>query len=152
MAEMPAEIATKLQDLPQPVVVGLSSFVDSALAICGTTLKSVVLYGSGAEGRLRAASDVGPYAAAQAAIGLRRRFYWKMKLDKPSRVHQPWSDFSPLFTSIRKPVRASLPIHAGRQHAPACRRISVGRWRPLIEWAWKWPLEVMRASVELRRL
>ncbi len=92
MAEMPADIATKLQDLPPAVVLGLSGFVDSALAICGTTLKSVVLYGSGAEGRLRAASDVNiililssfdpahaeairtPYAAAQAAIRLTAMF------------------------------------------------------------------------------
>jgi hypothetical protein len=89
---MPSDIAAKLQDLPEPVVLGLSSFVDSALAIFDTALTSVVLYGSGAEGRLRAASDVNvililksfdpvqadairePYAAAQAAIRLAAMF------------------------------------------------------------------------------
>ena len=92
MAGMPQEITTRLQDLPQNVVSGLSSFIDSAVAVYGTALKSVVLYGSGAEGRLRPASDVNlilvlasfdpvhanairaPYAVAQAAIRLTAMF------------------------------------------------------------------------------
>jgi hypothetical protein len=82
----------KLQDLPAAVVSGLTSFVTSAVAAFGANLKSVVLYGSGAEGRLRPASDVNlilvlssfdaaeadrirePYAAVQAAIRLNAMF------------------------------------------------------------------------------
>lgn len=89
---MPSELAAKLKDLPQPVVTGLSSFVNSALAIYEGALKSVVLYGSGAEGKLRETSDVNvilvlksfdstqadairaPYTAAQAAIKLTAMF------------------------------------------------------------------------------
>ena len=66
--------------------MGLSSFIDSALAAFGPELRSIILYGSGAEGRLRPASDVNlvfvlasfdaakadalrePFAAAHAAI------------------------------------------------------------------------------------
>jgi hypothetical protein len=89
---MPPDLATELQDLPQPVALGLSSFVGLARGIYGTTLKSVILYGSGAEGKLRPVSDVNiilvlssfepahavliraPYAAAQAAIRLTAMF------------------------------------------------------------------------------
>jgi hypothetical protein len=41
-------------DLPP----GLQAFVDAAIAALGPTLRAVVLFGSGAEGRLRATSDV----------------------------------------------------------------------------------------------
>ena len=81
-------MSSALQDLPEAIVLGLSGFVESATAIYGSDLKSVVLFGSGAEGRLSAASDInlilvltsfdsgkadamrGPFAAAQAAIKL----------------------------------------------------------------------------------
>jgi hypothetical protein len=41
-------------DLP----AGLEAFVDAAVSACGPELRSVVLFGSGAEGRLRATSDL----------------------------------------------------------------------------------------------
>ena len=44
--------------LPQPVEQGLNDFVESARSAFGTDLVSIVLYGSAAEGRLRASSDV----------------------------------------------------------------------------------------------
>ena len=45
-------------DLPANVNRVLEDFIAAARQICGDTLRSVVLYGSGAEGRLRATSDV----------------------------------------------------------------------------------------------
>ena len=44
--------------LPQAVEQGLNDFVESARSAFGTDLVSIVLYGSAAEGRLRASSDV----------------------------------------------------------------------------------------------
>ena len=44
--------------LPQLVAQGLDQFVESARAAFGADLVSIVLYGSAAEGRLRATSDV----------------------------------------------------------------------------------------------
>ncbi len=89
---MSPQLADKLQDLPAAIVSGLTSFVASAVNVFGANLKSVVLYGSGAEGRLRPASDVNlilvlssfdadeadrirePFAAARAAIQLTAMF------------------------------------------------------------------------------
>lgn len=45
-------------DLPAHVERVLEEFVATASQACGDALRSVVLYGSGAEGRLRATSDV----------------------------------------------------------------------------------------------
>jgi predicted nucleotidyltransferase len=45
-------------DLDQAVLSGLRAFVEQASAAFGGDLRSVVLYGSAAEGRLRATSDV----------------------------------------------------------------------------------------------
>jgi predicted nucleotidyltransferase len=45
-------------DLPADVAAGLLSFVDAARAALGDDLVSIVLFGSAAEGRLRATSDV----------------------------------------------------------------------------------------------
>jgi len=45
-------------DLPAHVDRVLEEFVAAARQVCGDALRSVVLYGSGAEGRLRATSDV----------------------------------------------------------------------------------------------
>jgi predicted nucleotidyltransferase len=55
---MPENIATTAPDLPPQVTRGLHDFVEVAHSAFGTALRSVVLYGSGAEGRLRATSDV----------------------------------------------------------------------------------------------
>lgn len=45
-------------DLPEAVKRGLTSFVEAAQAALGETLRSVVLFGSAAEGKLRKTSDV----------------------------------------------------------------------------------------------
>ena len=45
-------------DLPAHVDRVLEEFIAAARQICGDTLRSVVLFGSGAEGKLRATSDV----------------------------------------------------------------------------------------------
>jgi predicted nucleotidyltransferase len=45
-------------DLPGPVTSILSAFISAAESALGTDLRSVVLFGSGAENRLRPASDV----------------------------------------------------------------------------------------------
>jgi hypothetical protein len=89
-----AVASTIVQDLhlSEAVAGGLASFIESAIAVFGPELKSIVLYGSGAEGRLRPASDVNlilvlgsfdavkaasfrePFAAAHAAIRLSAMF------------------------------------------------------------------------------
>jgi predicted nucleotidyltransferase len=48
----------QLQDLPAETRKSLVDFVNVAREACGESLRSVVLFGSAAEGRLRAASDV----------------------------------------------------------------------------------------------
>lgn len=47
-----------LRNLPEPVARVLTSFVESAQAAFGSDLKSLVLFGSAADGMLRPASDV----------------------------------------------------------------------------------------------
>lgn len=47
-----------LHDLPVNVQQSLVDFVDKCKQFCGDSLSSIVLYGSAAEGRLRASSDV----------------------------------------------------------------------------------------------
>jgi predicted nucleotidyltransferase len=55
---MPEYSAPTTPDLPPQVRQGLYAFVEAARSAFGTALRSAVLYGSGAEGRLRATSDV----------------------------------------------------------------------------------------------
>lgn len=55
---MPENSATTAPDLPPQVTRVLHDFVEAAHSAFGAALRSVVLYGSGAEGRLRATSDV----------------------------------------------------------------------------------------------
>jgi hypothetical protein len=92
-------VREELKDLPAPVAQGLTSFLDSALAIFGAELSSAILYGSAAEGRLRPASDVNlllilksftatqadalrsPFAAAQAAIRLNAMFLLESEVE-----------------------------------------------------------------------
>ncbi len=89
---MAQTIPAELRDLPESVALTLMGFVETARQTFGNDLKSVVLYGSGAEGRLRATSDVNlllvlsqfdherasairaPYAATRAAIRLGAMF------------------------------------------------------------------------------
>lgn len=54
---MPQPIA-ELHDLPETTATVLTNFVDAARQAFGDDLRSIVLYGSGAEGRLRRSSDV----------------------------------------------------------------------------------------------
>jgi len=85
-------MTTQLGDLPAPVARSIHDFVDAAIAIFGPDLKSVILYGSAADGTLRPTSDVnlllvlsqfepakasairGPYSIAEAAIRLTAMF------------------------------------------------------------------------------
>jgi predicted nucleotidyltransferase len=55
---MSATGADGLRDLPPDVARGIEDFVAAARAAFGAALRSVVLYGSAAEGALRATSDV----------------------------------------------------------------------------------------------
>jgi len=95
----------ELEDLPENVARALTSFVGSAVAAFGSDLKSAILYGSGAEGRLRAASDVNlllvlssfdaakaeairqPFAAAHAAIQLPAMFLLERDGSYPPMEH-----------------------------------------------------------------
>ena len=85
---MPPRIAAELSDLPEAVSFALAGFMDSARQSFGADLRSIVLYGSAVEGRLRPTSDVnllivlsafdpvkaatlrGPFLLAEAAIRL----------------------------------------------------------------------------------
>ena len=76
----------QLHDLPAPISRSLSDLVDAAASTFGDDLKSVILYGSAADGTLRPTSDVNvllvlsvfdpakanairaPYSVAEAAI------------------------------------------------------------------------------------
>src|SRR5687767_15220922 len=55
---MTQSLASPTADLPAPVARSLEDFVAAARAELGTSLRSVVLYGSAAEGRMRPTSDV----------------------------------------------------------------------------------------------
>ena len=84
--------------LPQNVTSVLTDFINSAKEAFGTDLRSVVLYGSGAEGKLRPTSDVNlilvltafsqqqadqlrqPLRLAHAAINLRAMFILESEL------------------------------------------------------------------------
>jgi predicted nucleotidyltransferase len=55
---MDPNIAKELQDLPEVSRVAVTTFVAAAREIFRDDLRSVVLYGSGAEGRLRPTSDI----------------------------------------------------------------------------------------------
>jgi len=55
---MDISIAKELEDLPRVAAVAVTTFAEAARKVFGDDLRSVVLYGSGAEGRLRATSDI----------------------------------------------------------------------------------------------
>jgi hypothetical protein len=117
---MASAIVRDLHDLPETVARGLSSFVDSALAAFGPELKSIVLYGSAAEGKLRPASDVNlvvvldsfdaakaasirdAFAAAHAAVRLSAMFLLE------SEVEQAVEAFGQKFSDI---VRRHRVLH-----------------------------------------
>lgn len=109
---MATQSGVRFNNLPQAVARGLSEFIDAAQAAFGTDLRSAVLYGSAAEGRMRATSDVNlllvlgafdavkadairpAFLIAQAAIKLRVMFLLEAEL-------QPAADaFAQKFTDI----------------------------------------------------
>ena len=51
-------IAPELQDLPEVSAVAVTNFLDYARQAFGDDLRSMILYGSAAEGRLRPTSDI----------------------------------------------------------------------------------------------
>jgi hypothetical protein len=51
-------MSTAVGDLPAPIARGLDDFVQDARTALGDTLQSIVLFGSAAENRMRATSDV----------------------------------------------------------------------------------------------
>jgi len=55
---MKAPVLNGATDLPAPVAAALTTFVSAATAALGSDLRAIVLFGSGAENRLRATSDV----------------------------------------------------------------------------------------------
>jgi len=102
-----------LEGLPENVTRVLADFTRLAAESFGADLKSVVLYGSGAEGRLRAASDVnlllvlssfdaakadavrGPFAAARAAVRLTAMFLLESEVEQAQAMFgQKFSDIA----------------------------------------------------------
>ena len=55
---MDSSIAKELEDLPKVSGVAVTTFVTAARQVFRDDLRSVILYGSGAEGRLRPTSDI----------------------------------------------------------------------------------------------
>jgi len=55
---MPSPVVDGATDLPAPVATALTAFVSAADAALDSNLRSIVLFGSGAENRLRPTSDV----------------------------------------------------------------------------------------------
>ena len=98
---MPNAIA-ELHDAPETTAHAVANFVDAAQQAFGDDLRSVVLYGSGAEGRLRASSDVNlllvlsafdrkkadairsQFAAADSAVRLRAMFLLQSEIQPAS--------------------------------------------------------------------
>ncbi|HVR39867.1 MAG TPA: nucleotidyltransferase domain-containing protein [Thermoanaerobaculia bacterium] len=89
--------------LPESVQIALDSFVNAARDAFGDDLRSIVLFGSAAEGRMRATSDVNvivvlrrfdhervdrfrePYRSAAAALDLEAMFLLESEIDEASR-------------------------------------------------------------------
>ncbi|HUA21988.1 MAG TPA: hypothetical protein VMB25_24760 [Bryobacteraceae bacterium] len=103
----------ELEGLSENVAHVLADFARSALQAFGGDLKSIVLYGSGAEARLRAASDVnlllvlssfdaakadairGPFGAARAAIRLTAMFLLESEIRQAQELFgQKFSDIA----------------------------------------------------------
>ena len=91
--------ANPLSDLPAQVSRILKEFIDAAQATFGANLKSIILFGSAAEGRLRATSDVN-------VILLLAQFdpHSAEALREPLRVAQAAIRLSPMFL-----IEAELP-------------------------------------------
>jgi hypothetical protein len=96
--------AVRLEGLPSPIAAMLSAFVQAARRSFGADLVSVVLFGSGAENKLEAASDVNlllilqsfapakvarirdSFLTAEAAIKLRVMFLMEDELDSAAEL------------------------------------------------------------------
>src|SRR5467141_4034451 len=129
---MPPAIAPDLSGLPQPVAAAITDFLQSALDIFGPDVRSVVLYGSAAEGRLRPASDVNlilvfsafdparaaalraPYAAGEAAVRLTAMFLLE------SELHPACELFAQKFSDVLRRHRVL--------HGPDPRPGTILRW------------------------
>lgn len=92
---------TSRNDLPEPVRLAVDALLEAARAALGDALRSVVLYGSAAEGRMRATSDVNllfvlsrfdesvnalrePFRFAQAAVNVHAMFLLESELAEAS--------------------------------------------------------------------
>jgi len=109
---MPDPLLDLQRDLPAPTARSLSDFVDAAIAVFGSDLKSVILYGSAADGTLRPTSDVNlllvltafdaakanairaPYSIAEAAIRLTAMFL--LESEVPAAIESFAQKFSDL--------------------------------------------------------
>ena len=101
-------------EMPETVRGALDSFVETAKSTFGDDLRSVVLYGSAAEGRMRATSDVNliivlrrfdqqkanafrePFRFAQAAIDLKVMFLLDAEIDDAA------EEFAQKFADVRR--------------------------------------------------
>jgi predicted nucleotidyltransferase len=107
---MPQAIA-ELGDLPGKTAAAVTDFVDASREAFGDDLRSIVLYGSGAEGRLRATSDInlllvlttfdckkantirGQFLMADAAVRLKAMFLLESEIRSASELFaQKFSD------------------------------------------------------------
>jgi hypothetical protein len=111
---MSSSTPLSLPQLPPPLAEVLSAFLQSAKDAFGTDLLSVVLFGSAAEGKLRATSDLNlilvlgsftqskadqlrqPLRVAQAAVQLHPMFLLKDEIPQAAR------SFAPKFADIRR--------------------------------------------------
>lgn len=103
--------AAELHDLPEAVAVALTNFIGAAEKVFGDELRAIVLYGSGAEGRLRASSDVnlllvlsafnrkkadairGQFALADSAVRLTAMFLLESEIESAGELFaQKFSD------------------------------------------------------------
>jgi len=110
MGAMPQAIA-ELHDLPEKPAAVVAGFVDAAREAFGDDLRSIVLYGSGAEGRLRPSSDInllltlttfdrkkadairGQFSLAESAARLRAMFLLESELQSAGELFaQKFSD------------------------------------------------------------
>ena len=124
---MSASAAGVLSDLPAEVARGLEDFVAAARDAFGERLESIVLFGSAAEGALRATSDVnlvlvlrafvpaeaerlrGAFRVAHAALELRAMFLLGDELRRPPRPSRRNS-----MTSGDVTACCGAPIHSPR--------------------------------------
>ena len=107
-------IAPELQDLPEVPAAAITNFLESARQAFGDDLRSLILYGSAAEGRLRPTSDINlllilsgfdpvkanairsQFSLANSAVGLKAMFLLE------SEVHSAVELFAQKFSDIHR--------------------------------------------------